>query len=89
MSKSHRALRAFATLLMGAGIGAVGVGGVNLVRDWLTGPLANIVPNVSLPPVLILSGAAMVIGGAVLRRRFSGSALPPVPDTRERALRGD
>lgn len=88
MSAPRRALRAFATLVMGAGIGAVAAGGVDLIRDGLTGPLANIVPNLSFPPLVILAGAVMVVGGAVLRRGVrAGASLPAPSDERVRTLK--
>ena len=76
-----RALRLVGSSLLAAGAITVAVAGLAMLREPLAELGLEIIPNIGVGPMALLAGAAAMVAGAMLRRRF----LPPGTAARDDA----
>jgi hypothetical protein len=53
------------------------VAALDFVRPAITGPLANIIPNIPASPLLPVVGAVVLAGSAIVRRRLLRKLVAP------------
>jgi hypothetical protein len=82
MTASTRFLRSLTSLGMGAGTAVILLVLLDLLRGSVSGPLADLIPNLPLPPAALLVGTATIALSAVTRRRAIGrhALTSPRPD---------
>jgi hypothetical protein len=63
------------------------VAALDFVRPAITGPLANIIPNIPASPLLPVVGAVVFAGSAIVRRRLLRKLVAPPGNDPERLPR--